>query len=172
MINLKKFALIGAIVVMGLFLMNGATAQPTVEILSVEPEEPTVDSDFTVTANFSWDNISSVVMYVDLCSEDLGLCFDSLSTVMTETGGDYSGTVTIKDSRTTYVTYRFDITAEGQTYSLMNSSWKVNLKQNIDNGNNGGSTSTDNRNNGTPGFELLFLLVALSTVVYIAKRKR
>ena len=169
--TIKKSATFAILIVLGLSFVNGVTAQPTVNIISIEPEEPTIDSDFTVTANFSWTNITSVNLTVQPCSKDI--CFvDVWSTEMTETNGKYIGTVQLDKEGAIYVQYKFEVIAEGNSYSLdYQDSWKTYLKLDNGDGNNGDGTS-ENKDNGTPGFELLFLLTALSIVTYVIKRKR
>jgi len=172
MLNIKISSLIGIIVIFGLFFMSGVTAQPTANIISVEPEEPTIDSDFTVTANFSWNNISSVNLTVQPCGKDF--CFnDFWTTAMIETNGAYSGTVKLDKENAVYIKYDFEVVAEGVTYSIEHQeSWNVTL--NLTDGNNTG-TNGDSNNNGdsnTPGFELIFLLVGLLVIVFFVKRKR
>jgi len=170
MINIKKGVLLGTLLFIGLSFVNAVSAQPSVNILSVDPEEPMINSDFTVTANFSWNNITYVNLTVQPCSEEL--CYHGWTTTMVETNGTYSGTVKLDNEEAIYVQYYFEVVAENESYLIgYLDPWKVNLTADTDDGNNG-EEPADNEDNGTPGFELLFLLTALFIVAYIIKRKR
>lgn len=171
--NIRGFAVLIAIFIVFYSLANLTSAQPNVEIVSIEPEEPTIGSDFTVKARFDWNNISKVVLYVDLCSETMQMCFASLNTEMIEENGIYTGTVKIEDERTTYIDYRFSVTTlDGESYELSNESWKVNVRASTGNANNTNTNANDKKDKGIPGFELAILLISLSVVILVSKRKR
>ena len=170
---IKYNAIFGVFIIIFLFLFSiCSTADPVLENVTIDPKEPTVKSDVTVTASFDWSNITDVALYVEECSSELQTCFITHQTNMTQIDTEFSGTVTLTRDKTNYLTYYFDIVADGETYRLINlTTWTVNLKLDTDNDTQNGDGTTDGSDNGAPGFELLILFIAIVGALLIYRKR-
>ena len=156
------------------FVLTSITvlAEPTVNNITVTPENPEPESTVTITSDISGENITSVNLSVSECNYDTGQCYVSNRYEMTiDQGGKYTTLITLKDDkdRTDHIQYKFTVVDSGVEYSLTNASWVTDLDLSTENDEpNGGENSTDE----TPGFELLFVLTALfiSFLIYYKKR--
>ena len=160
--------------VASLFMANLVNAaEPTVDDFSTDPSSPTPKSTITVTATFTGDDISSVTVKIQECSSADGVCFINNDYEMSQNqDGDWVATATLKDdsNRADYISYIFYVTDSGVEYELQNSSWKLLMDAEDGNGGNGGDGNSDG--NGTPGFEVISLLLAVLVGVSLLKRKR
>lgn len=139
--------------------------EPNVVDIKLEPEEPTPGSAITFTLEISsQDDPIDVRILVDECKEDF--CFAggfNESMDMIESGV-YQAKITLSRTETTYIQYHVEIQMEEGWYAYDTS--ELNLKIDTDNGDG------QNGGNGTPGFEILTFLIAVSIGVLILRRKR
>lgn len=160
---------------MVIFCLNvavaGVIAQPILENFSVSPEEAAPLSTITITAEISGDNISNVNLTVKECNWDAGICYSQQTVQMSEVGtGSYQAGLTLQEDRATFLEYYFDITINGVEERLSDESWLYNLT--LDTNGNDHVNSDGNGTNGTPGFEVLSLLIAISIISILTRRKR
>jgi len=169
----KRNVLIATIAILGLCMSCvSVMAEPVVESIITDPEAPTRLSTITVTATISGNDITNVVLIAGECSDVEGVCFIYHQIPMTETTPDrYTSEVTLEKSKTTYVSYSFDITHNGNTTRFQNVG-RVNLSIDSGNGGNSGTTNDGDKSDGTPGFEIITLLVAIIIGTLFIKRKR
>lgn len=166
--NLFKAAMV-------IFCLNLAVvsmaAQPVLEDFSVAPEEPAPLSTITITADISGENISIVNLTIKECNWDAGICYSQQTVQMSEIdNGSYQAELTLQEDRATFLEYYFDITINDVEERLSNESWLYNLTLDTNGGNQ--VNGNENGNNGTPGFEILSLLIAISVISILIRRKR
>ncbi|RKY93599.1 MAG: hypothetical protein DRQ06_06480 [Candidatus Hydrothermota bacterium] len=173
--HITKSSMVAAFFVISTILLNiSVLGEPVVNSVSIEPEEPTLKSNVTVTVNFSWSNITSVTLIMNECSAILQQCFEPAqrTDMSLQANGEYSGSVKLTRDETTYIQYYFEVNVDNETYEVGKfNPWKVNLSLNNEN-QNGGTSNGGESNKGTPGFELVLVLTALFIGIIYYKRKR
>lgn len=151
-----------------------AAAEPTVEEITLYPAEPWAQSTiiFNVTtageADESW-------LIVRECKNDSEgqMCFsDSFNESMTLIESNmFQAVITLKHDTATYIEYLVDMKSEGTWTKSDVTILNLSAPPVIDN-----DTDGDGNNNGndgkSPGFELIVIFLAITTAVFIAKRKR
>jgi len=141
-------------------------AEPIVEELIIEPEEPTTLSTITFTAAItSEDDIGEVRLIIEECK--LGLCYLSSNESMDMTENNtYQTQFTLTHADATYIKYHLEVESGGEwfSYDIVETNLTADTDNDSSNGENGG--------NGTPGFEIAIFLLAISIGVLIFKRKR
>jgi hypothetical protein len=151
--------------VASLFLINiGTAADP---VITTEPEEIVKQSTFTFMAEID-DNIESVWLFCQECDENTGICFpDTVQNLsMTFQDGKYQTPVTVTHERATYFKYTINVeTDEGWIAYLEDTEIDFVEPQN-------GDGNGDEDDNGSPGFELITILIAIIIGVILLKRKR
>jgi len=162
--------LVVSIVFLGLCLAgSGVVAESVVSNVSVSPTEPEPLSTITITATITSDEeIETVNLVIKECigtPEESGLCYTPETKEMTSAGDDiYTIDYSLQHSDAGYFGYHFEI--NGVEYG--DGDTNVVLKAGSSNGGNGGGDD----DNGSPGFELISLLIAISIGVFLLKRKR
>lgn len=156
-----------------LFLLNiNVAAKPTVNNITTIPENPEPLSDVTIIVDISGENISTVNLTISGCNETL--CFTDLTqrvTMFLNQDGKYQAEITLKDSegRADHIEYYFKIALEnGTEYYLSENSWKTYLDLGEDNDLNNDDVADDS----TPGFELIFVMLAIFIGLLHLKKKR
>ena len=169
--TIGRKVIIATIVIVGLCLMNTTVlADPTVDSVTTNPPNPAPKSTITVTADITGDDIRSVVIWIGECSHADGICFIWNDYEMTQNAnGEWEKTATLEDTsgRADYISYKFDIDDGGTEYNLDSDDWEIDLQ--IESGNGGDNDGDDN---GSPGFEILTLIVAIGVALILIKRKR
>lgn len=165
-----KILIIG-ILFLGLFIST-VSADPTVNHITTNPDIPKPESTVTIIANISGENISKVRLSLSECNHETGLCYENQNVEMAlNSEGEYEGEFTLEDSlsRTDHLQYVFVVTDNGADYQLTDDSWRTDLDlensvitPNVDNG----------EDNGSPGFELVIVLIAVFISLIFLKRKR
>jgi hypothetical protein len=170
MINVK--ILIIGILFLGLSIST-VSADPTVGSIVTVPSSPEPLSTITIIVPITGENISSVKVVVSECNYEEELCYvSSQPTEMTlNDNGGYEAEITLQDDlgRSDHLQYAFIVNDSGVDYRLEDEAWTTDL----DLGN--GDTPSDGDNggdNGTPGFELSILLIAVFVSIILLKRKR
>ena len=85
---------------------------------------------------------------------------------MSLSDGEYTCTYELEHGDAGYFGYHFEITTDGETYET--DQVNVVLKTDSANGDSGG----DGSSNGSPGFELIAVLISIFVGVFLLKRKR
>ncbi len=169
--NLRNISIVSIIFLCLFFSMNSASAQISLEDISIDPVEPEPQSTITITATFSnYDEVTNVNIKVKECRDVVPVvCFSEQNkTMVGEGSGVYTVTLTLNEEQATYIQYSFEVSS-GDTFETLSDedNWKYDLKTSTDNGGNGGSDD-----NNTPGFEILVALAAIAILSIIIKRKR
>jgi len=151
-----------------LFMTNLVNAaDPTV---TVDPEAPIAESTVSFTAELDDEDVIGVWLKVQECNANSGICFpDSLQNIsMTEQDSEYKASVTLSHDDATYIQYTIYVeTSEGLLEYLKDTKINLSEQQNSNGTGNGGDDD-----NGTPGFEVISLLLAVLVGVSLLKRKR
>ena len=168
--NIKRNIIPWVVLLLGLYLstLNVSAEIATVNQVTVEPEELTLFSTVTITADITGDDVSTVNLTVGECDDVAGVCYKYHRVTMTKLPtGEYQAEVTLTSSAATYIYCEFlIINSSGSSEQIRDDSWKFNLSPDAD-GTNGGADT-----NGTPGFELVLMLVSIVVVVFLIYRKR
>jgi len=151
-----------------------ASADPTVDNIETDPETPKILSTFKVIATVTGDNIMSITVTVSECSDSPDQCYIAHTDIpMTlNADGKYEAEITLEDDkdRSDHVQYQFVIDEDGVEYTLNEDDWKTYLDTSPSNGN--GQTNDDGGDNGSPGFELALVLIAVLIGVSLYRKKR
>ena len=151
-------------------------AETAVDSVSTVPSYPEPLSEVTVTATISGDDITAVRVYVQECERGFACYTKNFHDMEENADGDWEVTADLEDDsgRVDYITYWFYVTVEGSDEEIVLSEDSSGEKMEVDldvsggsNGDDGGSSS-----NGSPGFELITLLVAVGIGFIILRRKR
>ena len=172
--------------IVGMFLIvvgSLISAEPTVEEITLSPEEPEPLSEVTFIATVtSEESLDQVNIIVRKCKKVEGqeLCYvDSINESMSLFENTYRATVTLKHDDATYIKYNLVIKSEGIWYEY--DPIQVNLTVEPANGNGNGDGTNgngsnggngENGDNGTPGFEIISLLIAIVIGVLLLGKKR
>jgi len=168
--SIKKNILIVSIVFLGLCLSsNGVVAEFVVEDVDITPSQPEPLSTITITATITSDEvIGTVNLVIKECRgtpEESGLCYTPETYEMIPSGDDtYTVDYDLHYSDAGYFGYHFEVDGVSSTEEDTNVVLKVKA-------NNGGDDDGDD-DNGSPGFELISLLIAVAIGVILLKRKR
>ena len=172
--SIMKNILVVSIVFVGLCLSSiGVVADPVVSDVVVTPTEPERESTITITATItSDDEIDTVNLKIKECRglpEDGDLCYTEETHEMTAAGDDtYTIDYDLHYSDTGYFGYYFEVISNGESFTTIDDITNVVVKAGSSNGGNGGGDD----DNGSPGFELISLFIAISIGVFLLKRKR
>jgi len=173
--NIKKW-LIASIILVSFILSNTlVSADPTVDNIETVPENPEPLSTVKIIVTVTGEDISSVIITAAECSDEDDTCYqnhDPIAMTLND-DGKYEIEITLKDAAglTDHIQYTFLINDSGIEYVLVGE-WKTYLD--LGTNDNGGSTTNGDSNgdNGTPGFELVFVLIAVFVGVALYRRKR
>ena len=160
MIGKNIFCFLGIITILTILTVPVAVA--SVDI-SITPIKPNPKSSITVTVTFSEGvNIENVRIIVQECKGEL--CYtDSINESMLKKDEiTYEKQLTLKHSDATFLKYNVEYYENGNFI-------KTELKQlNLDISSSNGNSKGDD----TPGFELFGIIIILSFVALIIRRKR
>lgn len=161
-----KRILTATIVILGLCVSSvSVIAEPVVEDVTIDPEEPEPLDTVTITATItSEDDIEEVTLKIKECKADL--CWTPVTYDMILDNGNYTATHELEYAAATYFGYSFIITSNGN----ITETEFVNVTLKLDSGN--GDTNGGDEDGGIPGFELVPLLVAILIGVLLLRRKR
>jgi hypothetical protein len=164
MMNGKKCMLFAMIVCIGAaVLCSTVEAQILFGDISVSPSSPAPQSTITLSISLSGDTPSEVRVRVEECNGNSGICFADVQNVSMSlvSTGSYQTSVTLKHSDATYINCTVLAKVDGNW--VLSAKWKrVDLSENPD----------GPGDNGTPGFELVVLLVAVGLSFILIRRKR
>ena len=171
--SIMKNMLVVWIVFLGLCVSSAVVvAESVVEDVIIDPAEPERLSTITITATItSDDEIDTVNLKIKECRglpEGGDLCYTEETHEMTASGDDvYTIDYDLHYDDSGYFGYYFEIISNGESFETEG----VNelIKAGSSNGDNGGG---DDDENGSPGFELIAVLMAIFIGVILLKRKR
>jgi len=170
--KIKYILFIGSIVGM-LLSIQTVTSEPSVETITLDPEEPEPLATITFTAVVtSEETINEVWLIVKECKNTSGqkICFvDSFNVTMapTDIEDTYEATITLSHDDATYITYNLNIFGDDTWYQSTDTELDLNLEPP-----NGNNSSTDGNKDKTPGFESFAFFLACGLILFVIKRKR
>jgi len=168
MIQKIRYILLTTIIV-SLIVVNASMcfAAPTIDQITLDPDIPKPMSTVTFTVTISdHETVDSVYLIIEECKS--GFCYidpDSNKTMDKKTDGEYQLEVTLGHDDANEIKYHVEVKSNGDWSST--SITEIDLDTS--------SSSNDNSNNGsgsTPGFELIFSLMAIIIGVILFRRKR
>jgi hypothetical protein len=179
---MKKTSMIILIVILSMvFLSINVNAAYEIQNVVFNPENPIEKSSITVTATvIDLTDTDEVYIFIKECNGNTGVCDEPKNISMTklEDTNDYQSEISLTFTGATYLDYWFNLfynnewirVPEGVTEIYGN----VEYGEETDNGDiNGGTTNGEGSdNNGTPGFEIILILIAVIIGIYWFKRKR
>lgn len=146
--------------------MPVTSAEAIVEY-TIDPEEPKPQSEVKITAKITDEGITSVYLEMQECNV-AGTCFGWKTNVsMTPTGvtNEYEATINLEREDTKYFSLRLAIEKDGEWEHTSTANYHdVYLDRSSSNG--------DDSDSNTPGFEIVFFIIAILVGVIIFKRKR
>ena len=168
--------------VIGFFVSISAmtsVAEPTVGNIEITPTQPEQETDVTYSVEISGDNIQEVWIEIEECTDpesDDYYCHSVYNVSTTEEDGTWTVTETLMYSDTHEAHCWPIVLDNGTWYSYKNdySKWTnftVTAAEEPDD--NGGDVDGDGDDNGgTPGFELVLLMISIAIVFVLYNRKR
>lgn len=166
--KVKECILIGVLVIGLTTILSGAVIGEDIADFILVPENPAPKSNVTFYVNISGENISSVNLTVEECSDEFKVCFSSQEVQMDSIAPNkFRTTITLREKDATYIKYSLKIITNGIETNLTDDAWRTDLS--IDPGtdqSNGEKGTSD-----TPGFELILLVVSVIFVFFLFKRK-
>lgn len=146
--------------------------EPSYTEIAVSPEEPTRLSEVTFTVNITGEDIEEVRIIVEECIE--GLCYPDLHNESMENtqGNDWEGTATLVHDDATYGTCWLVIKSNGTWYDFRENRKEFDVLPIEENGQTNGDTNGDGGTDGTPGFELILVVVSIAIILSIYRKKR
>ena len=171
--NYTKAIVITIFMISFLFSSYTVSADPTVETIITVPANPKPLSTFTVIASITGENIINVNVTISECTDGPpALCFKSHPNIPMNLNndGNYEAEVTLMGTQDSidHVEYRFIINDNG-TEHIIEDDLKTYLKVKTDTD----GTNDHGSDDGTPGFELVILLIAVFiSFIFLKKRDR
>ena len=169
--RITRRKLIITIAILGLFISTvinvPSASEPTVDI---KPASPTPESTITFTATVEDENTNEVRLVLQECDSNTGICFTKQNISMNAIDNDtYEVSFDLEHPEATYIQYSLIVNSnEGWKTYLDKTKYNLSEKQNDDNGKDG-----TNKNNDTPGFELILVLISVIFIsIILNKRKR
>ena len=149
------------IFILGISITSVAVAETTVSY-TIDPEEPKRQSDVTVTLEVEDEDITEIYLEMRECRNDL--CYDWNTNVSMVDKGDntYDVEITLEYDDATYFSLRPIINRNGE--------WEILTIKEVDI--DVTSSGNGDGDNGTPGFEMVLLLISIVMGTAIIKRKR
>ncbi|KYK27602.1 hypothetical protein AYK20_02420 [Thermoplasmatales archaeon SG8-52-1] len=140
---------------------NITVADPIVENITLNPTNPTPQSDVTFSVDFSGNSISSVWIVVSECNKEKGICHappQNVSLIKIDSN-TYEKDVTLMWDDVTSITYKVVINSNNKWITFEDHTTVLST--------NSGSS---NESNGSPGFEIMIFLIAIIGCILILKK--
>jgi ABC-type Fe3+-hydroxamate transport system substrate-binding protein len=156
-------------------LAISTAAEPVAEdiTITISPTAPAPLSTVTINATVSGEDIDEVFLKIKECKDTF--CYLSENYTMTEIApGEYQVVVTLEYSDVNNIGYQLVINSNGTWYDFFTEDNIVYTWLTItpSDGGNGDGDGTGDGTGGTPGFELVLMLVSIAVIVFILQRKR
>ena len=168
-----KKSILLTIVIIGLLMLipEAVLADDPVVDVTVDPEEPEVESTVSFSADITSDNtIEEVYLRIKECTDSI--CYPLKNVSMDGSGSIYSLDYNLEYSDATYFDYWLEIKTDDSWFKT--DSARIYMKEKPDNNGNNGDTTVveEDKDKSIPGFELLTLFIALIISLILCKRKR
>ena len=163
--NRRIISILTAIFFSSLLLLTLNVSAETTVNYTIYPEEPTPQSDVTITAVIDDITITSVYLEMQECAGDVCFGWDT-NVSMNPTGEEntYNAVTSLEHEDATYFSLRVVIERD-ETWETT-TGYKVNID--LSDPGNGDNDNGDN----TPGFEMILLFIAILAGVILYGRKR
>jgi len=172
-VRTKKICIYGIILGMLLLTASVSSAVPALKgNIRLSPTIPEPEDTVTFTADIEYyDYADSVKLIVEECK--YGFCYtDTFNESMTDNGdGEYETEITLRHDDATEIKYHIEIKVK----DYLGVDWTFSDTETLDLDTSGGSSNggdNGNGSSGTPGFELIFLLMAVIVGFVLFRRKR
>lgn len=180
--NIKKISIIIILSLLSIsFISFNTNAAYEIQNIVFDPENPIKKSSVVVIVSvFDLGENDEISLFIKECDENTGICDEPRNITLTKIDGsdDYRAEVDLTFNSATYLDYWYEIYYNGEWIrdpeGLTDTYGPVQYGQDNGNGDtNGGTTNGGNGNdNGSPGFELIIMLIAIIIGIYWFKRKR
>jgi hypothetical protein len=160
--------MIGILSIVGTSFASAATAEPTIGIPVLIPNNPTAKSKIQFSVDVSGDDITFVKLNVEECNAKTGICHQAQNLTMSKISDiTYTQDVTLTYSDTTYITYWIAV----QYGSLWKDSTKTKLNLTVPQPDHN-QTNGSGDNKKSPGFEIPIIVIAIAVSLILLGRKR
>lgn len=166
----NRHVLLISILVLGMYSLTVgmvAAADPSVVNIEYDPQNPEVASTVTFRATVSGEDITADQIIVQECNEQVCFVKHNISMNKADTS-EYQIDVELTRDDASIVKYNLKIESDGVWYDFKDDIKQFNLVPKT----NGDQTNGNDNTNGTPGFELIPIVVSIVFVLFIYKRKR
>ena len=136
-------------------------AKPTIGEIKLTPAHPAPKSDVTFKTDISGGSVSEVRLIISECDKERGVCHVPRNLSMNKISGNtYEKKVTLEWDEVTSITYHINLESDGKWIDYDEYTTKL-------------STNSDSNNdtNGSPGFEIIVLLIAIIGILIFKKFK-
>ena len=163
--NINRKIIITMIVMIGLFMSSVNVLAATEATIEIDPETPKRKETVSFTVDITSDEtIQEVTLIVQECNANM--CFEKNYITLDKSGDVYTGDFTLTRTDTIYMQYWLEIETNTGTNET------DTIKVYLDTSSTNGGTNGDSDDNGSPGFELFTILIAIVIGVILVKRKR
>ena len=153
-------------------LTMSVISQPVAEDidLTISPAAPTPLSTVTINATISGDYvINETFLRIKECKDTF--CYLDTNYSMTEIGArEYQAVITLEHDDANNIGYQIVINSNGTWYDFFTEDHIFYEWLTVESSDGGGGDSDGA--GGTPGFELVLMLVSIAVIVFILQRKR
>lgn len=180
--NIKKIGIIIILCLLNIFIISFNTnAAYEIQNIVFEPENPIEKSSVIITVSvIDLGENDEIYLFIKECDGNTGICDEPRNITLTKIDGsdNYNAVVDLTFSGATYLDYWYEIYYNGEWIrdpeGLTDVYGPVQYGQVNGNGDtNGGTTNGGNGDdNGTPGFELVIMLIAIIIGIIWFKTKR
>lgn len=166
--NIRQILII-SVLVLGMYswiIGTVGAAEPTVVEIDYDPQNPEVASTVTFNATINGEDVSAVHIIVQECNEQVCFIRHNISMNKVDTS-EYQIDVELTRDDASIVKYNLKIESDGVWYDFKDDIKQFNLVPKT----NGDQTNGNDNTNGTPGFELIPIVVSIVFVLFIHKIK-
>jgi hypothetical protein len=142
---------------------NIAKADPVIEEITLNPKNPAPLSDVTFSVDFIGNSITSAYIVVSECNKEKGICHAPPQNItLTKIDSNtYKNDVTLKWDDVTSITYKVVIKSDGKWIAFEDHTTILST-----------NSGNSNDSNGSPGFEIMFFLIAMVGILFISKKTK
>lgn len=141
---------------------NAVASEPEYEV-DISPETPVAGSEITFSITLdNYSKVDEVYLKYQECSDNL--CYDNYNLSITGSdNGLYEKEVDLQKTEATYISYWVVINSNGSWFT--SNEVKIDLEPYSD-------VDEEEKENGTPGFQMILLISALLISLFVIKRVR
>jgi hypothetical protein len=147
-----------------LLITTVSAENPTIGEIKLEPANPAPESEVTISTDITGGNVSNVRLIISECNKETGVCHIPRNISMSKKSGDtYEIEIMLEWDDATSIKYQIRLENDGAwiIYDEYTSALSTP---------SGGSDTTGDNSNGSPGFEIIIFLIALIGVILSFKK--